>query len=100
MAPGDRLRSEYLALSIIPTGSKPQRSTPFDGHGRANRTRRRIAVGTRAVSPSELHSCAAHVGGALLASGAFRHCWPRCGDRHAHALDIPVGDPYSENAGP
>jgi hypothetical protein len=29
MAPGDRLRCEYLALSIIPTGSKPQRSTPF-----------------------------------------------------------------------
>ena len=29
MTPGDRLRCEYLALSIIPTGSKPQRSTPF-----------------------------------------------------------------------
>jgi len=29
MAPGDRLRSEYLALSIIPTTSRPQRSTPL-----------------------------------------------------------------------
>ena len=29
MAPGDPIRCEYLALSIIPTGSKPQRSTPF-----------------------------------------------------------------------
>ena len=29
MATGDRFRVEYLALSIIPTGSKPQRSTPF-----------------------------------------------------------------------
>jgi hypothetical protein len=33
MAPGDRFRVEYLALSIIPTGSKPQRSTPLIAMG-------------------------------------------------------------------
>ena len=29
MAAADRFRVEYLALSIIPTGSKPLRSTPL-----------------------------------------------------------------------
>jgi hypothetical protein len=33
MAPGNRLRLEYLALSIIPTGSKAQRSTPLMAAG-------------------------------------------------------------------
>jgi hypothetical protein len=83
-----------------PHGIEAATINTVDGHGRANRTRRGIAVGTRAVSPSELHSCADHVGGALLASGSLRHCWPRCAVRRSLALGIPVGDPYSENAGP
>jgi hypothetical protein len=29
MAPADRFRGEYLLLSIIPTGSKPKRSSPW-----------------------------------------------------------------------
>ena len=33
MAPADRFRIEYLALSIIPTGSKPHRSTPLMAAG-------------------------------------------------------------------
>jgi hypothetical protein len=33
MAPGNRLRFEYLALSITPTGSKPHRSTPLMAAG-------------------------------------------------------------------
>jgi hypothetical protein len=33
MAPADRFRIEYLALSIIPTGSKPLRSTPLIAAG-------------------------------------------------------------------
>jgi hypothetical protein len=33
MAPGDRFRVEYLALSIIPTGSRPLRSTPLMAAG-------------------------------------------------------------------
>jgi hypothetical protein len=31
--PSDGLRSKYLALSIIPTGSKPHRSTPLMAAG-------------------------------------------------------------------
>jgi hypothetical protein len=31
--PSDGLRGKYLALSIIPTGSKPQRSTPLIAMG-------------------------------------------------------------------
>ena len=31
--PSDGLRGEYLALSIIPTGSKPHRSTPLMAAG-------------------------------------------------------------------
>ena len=64
MAPGDRLRSEYLALSIIPTGSKPQRSTPLMVMGVL------IALGASGSKvPSELHSCADHVGGRLSPRG-------------------------------
>jgi hypothetical protein len=33
MAPADRIRGEYLLLSIIPTGSKPKRSTPWMAAG-------------------------------------------------------------------